>query len=194
MATPFNNYTTKAKEAVHRAHQLAVERGHNQVSTLHLLAALLMQEESMVLPMLEQIEIDTAHLMDSVLEMIEGGSGATAVTLVPSMATDAAPVPMLQRSPSYIVTLPGTDPIPNVVRPFLPPTPPPGLIPTQTVPVTALFYRLSPRAPHFHGQTLQDENQPDAMHISRSCCRGPWRRPRSGRSRLRGNRAPLSSS
>jgi ATP-dependent Clp protease ATP-binding subunit ClpB len=80
MATPFNNYTTKAKEAVHRAHQLAVERGHNQVSTLHLLAALLLQEESMVLPMLEQIEIDTAHLTDSVLEMIEGSSGATAVS------------------------------------------------------------------------------------------------------------------
>jgi ATP-dependent Clp protease ATP-binding subunit ClpB len=80
MATPFNNYTTKAKEAVHRAHQLAVERGHNQVSTLHLLAALLMQEESMVLPMLEQIDIDTAHLTDSILEMIEGSTGSTAVS------------------------------------------------------------------------------------------------------------------
>ncbi|MCE9541505.1 AAA family ATPase [Candidatus Kaiserbacteria bacterium] len=78
--TPFNNYTTKAKEAIHRAHQLAVERGHNQVSTLHLLAALLMQEESMVIPMLEQVEIDTAHLTDSVLELIEGTSGATTVS------------------------------------------------------------------------------------------------------------------
>ena len=80
MAAPFNNYTTKAKEAIHRAHQLAVERGHNQVSTLHLLAALLMQEESMVLPMLEQVEIDVAHLTDSILELIEGSSGATAVS------------------------------------------------------------------------------------------------------------------
>ncbi len=80
MAAPFNNYTTKAKEAIHRAHQLAVERGHNQVSTLHLLAALLMQEESMVLPMLEQVDIDVAHLTDSVLELIEGASGATAVS------------------------------------------------------------------------------------------------------------------
>ena len=78
--TPFNNYTTKAKEAIHRAHQLAVERGHNQVSTLHLLAALLMQEESMVVPMLEQVEVDVAHLTDSVLELIEGTSGATAVS------------------------------------------------------------------------------------------------------------------
>jgi ATP-dependent Clp protease ATP-binding subunit ClpB len=78
--TPFNNYTTKAKEAIHRSHQLAVERGHNQVSTLHLLAALLMQEETMVLPMLEQIEVDTIHLTDSVLETIEGASSNTAVS------------------------------------------------------------------------------------------------------------------
>ncbi|OGG44856.1 ATP-dependent chaperone ClpB [Candidatus Kaiserbacteria bacterium RIFCSPHIGHO2_01_FULL_50_13] len=78
--TPFNNYTTKAKEAIHRAHQLAVERGHNQVSTIHLLAALLMQEETMVVPMLEQLDIDIAHLSDSVLEMIEGGGGNTAVS------------------------------------------------------------------------------------------------------------------
>jgi ATP-dependent Clp protease ATP-binding subunit ClpB len=75
--TPFNNFTTKAKEAIQRAHQLAVERGHNQVSTLHLLAALLMQEESMVVPMLDQLDIDTAHLTDSILEQIEGGSGTT---------------------------------------------------------------------------------------------------------------------
>ena len=77
---PFHNYTTKAKEAIHRAHQLAVERGHNQVSTLHLLAALLTQEESMVLPMLEQVDIDVAHLTDSVLELIEGNSSNTAVS------------------------------------------------------------------------------------------------------------------
>ncbi|MDO8561688.1 MAG: AAA family ATPase [bacterium] len=79
---PFNNYTTKAKEAVHRAHQLAVERGHNQVSTLHLLSALLTQEESMVLPMLEQVDIDVVHLTDSVLELIEGS--AVSNTISPS--------------------------------------------------------------------------------------------------------------
>jgi ATP-dependent Clp protease ATP-binding subunit ClpB len=75
--TPFNNFTTKAKEAIHRAHQLAVERGHNQVSTAHLVSALLLQEETMVLPMLDQLEIDTAHLADSVMELIEGGGGST---------------------------------------------------------------------------------------------------------------------
>jgi monooxygenase len=37
------------------------------------------------------------------------GSGATAVTLVPEMAKDAAHVTMLQRSPTYVVARPGSD-------------------------------------------------------------------------------------
>jgi monooxygenase len=44
------------------------------------------------------------------------GSGATAVTLVPAMAESAAHVTMLQRSPSYIVSLPGADPVARVLR------------------------------------------------------------------------------
>jgi monooxygenase len=39
------------------------------------------------------------------------GSGATAVTLVPELAKKAASVVMLQRSPTYIVSLPAVDPI-----------------------------------------------------------------------------------
>ena len=39
------------------------------------------------------------------------GSGATAVTVVPAMAEKAAHVTMLQRSPSYIMSLPRKDPI-----------------------------------------------------------------------------------
>lgn len=50
------------------------------MSTLHLFAALLLQEETMVVPMLEQLDIDVTHLTDSVLEGIEGSSGATAVS------------------------------------------------------------------------------------------------------------------
>jgi monooxygenase len=44
------------------------------------------------------------------------GSGATAVTLVPAMAERAAHVVMLQRSPSYVVTLPAEDGISNFLR------------------------------------------------------------------------------
>ena len=48
------------------------------------------------------------------------GSGATAVTLVPAMAAEAAHVTMLQRSPTYIVALPEKDRLANSMRRFLP--------------------------------------------------------------------------
>jgi ATP-dependent Clp protease ATP-binding subunit ClpB len=68
---PLNKFTTKAKDAIKKAHELAIERGVNHVSTLHLLAALLLQEESMVNSILDKLEIDTMLLLDSVLELIE---------------------------------------------------------------------------------------------------------------------------
>ncbi|WP_280463103.1 flavin-containing monooxygenase [Nocardia carnea] len=39
------------------------------------------------------------------------GSGATAITLVPSMVADAGHVTMLQRSPTYIASIPADDPV-----------------------------------------------------------------------------------
>jgi monooxygenase len=39
------------------------------------------------------------------------GSGATAMTLVPSLAESAAHVTMLQRSPTYVLSLPSIDPV-----------------------------------------------------------------------------------
>src|ERR1700722_8725913 len=48
------------------------------------------------------------------------GSGATAVTLVPTMAGDAGHVTMLQRSPSYLFLLPPFDKISEVLGRFLP--------------------------------------------------------------------------
>jgi monooxygenase len=48
------------------------------------------------------------------------GSGATAVTLVPAMAERAAHVTMLQRSPSYVVTLPAEDRIARLLQRALP--------------------------------------------------------------------------
>ncbi|GAA5148309.1 NAD(P)/FAD-dependent oxidoreductase [Pseudonocardia eucalypti] len=47
------------------------------------------------------------------------GSGATAVTLVPSMAGRAGHVTMLQRSPSYMLSLPAQDPIANALNRLL---------------------------------------------------------------------------
>jgi monooxygenase len=48
------------------------------------------------------------------------GSGATAITLVPTLAERAAHVTMLQRSPSYIVSRPAEDKVANFLRRVLP--------------------------------------------------------------------------
>ncbi|MFD0306272.1 flavin-containing monooxygenase [Streptomyces sp. NPDC127119] len=44
------------------------------------------------------------------------GSGATAITLLPAMADDAAHVTMLQRSPTYVLGLPEIDPLTRVLQ------------------------------------------------------------------------------
>jgi monooxygenase len=48
------------------------------------------------------------------------GSGATAVTLLPQLAKDAAHVTMLQRSPTYVVSRPSEDAIARMFRSVLP--------------------------------------------------------------------------
>ncbi len=48
------------------------------------------------------------------------GSGATAITLVPAMAMTAGHVTMLQRSPTYIASIPEQDEFANVIRRYLP--------------------------------------------------------------------------
>ena len=79
---PLNKFTTKAKEAIKKAHELAIERGMNHVSSTHLLAALLLQEESIVNSVLDRLEIDTMLLTDSVLETLEIPEGRS--TMSPS--------------------------------------------------------------------------------------------------------------
>lgn len=78
----FNNYTTKAKEAIKRAHELAIERGQNHVSSYHLLTALLIQEESLIVSALDRMEIDSVLLTDSAIEAIENPENRN--TLSPS--------------------------------------------------------------------------------------------------------------
>jgi len=48
------------------------------------------------------------------------GSGATAVTLVPALAQRAGHVTMLQRSPSYVISLPAVDPVAGLLARVLP--------------------------------------------------------------------------
>ncbi len=77
---PLVKFTAKAKDAIKKAHELAIERGVNNVSSLHLLAALLLQEESMVNSILDKLEIDTMLLTDSVLDGIESPESRSTVS------------------------------------------------------------------------------------------------------------------
>ncbi|MGC1332510.1 flavin-containing monooxygenase [Pseudomonas sp.] len=54
------------------------------------------------------------------LDVVVIGSGATAVTLVPALASTARRVTLLQRSPSYVLALPARDGFANALRRHLP--------------------------------------------------------------------------
>lgn len=75
------------------------------------------------------------------------GSGATAVTLVPALAEQAAHVTMLQRSPSYVVSLPARDKFANRLRETLPSRAAYGIIRWRNVLLQLLFYTIARRYP-----------------------------------------------
>lgn len=75
------------------------------------------------------------------------GSGATAVTLVPAMAEKAAHVTMLQRSPTYIASLPAEDGIAGALRRFLPERAAYAAVRWKNVLIQSAFYQLSRRRP-----------------------------------------------
>ncbi len=71
----FTNFTTKAKEAIRRSHELALERGVNNVNSYHLLTALIVQDDTPIVSMLERMEVDLVQLTDELLDIIETGQG-----------------------------------------------------------------------------------------------------------------------
>jgi cation diffusion facilitator CzcD-associated flavoprotein CzcO len=75
------------------------------------------------------------------------GSGATAVTLVPAMTDRAEHVTMLQRSPTYILSLPSEDALANRLRGLLGPKLAYQIARWKNVAVSTLIYQLSRRRP-----------------------------------------------
>src|SRR5215211_6121881 len=75
------------------------------------------------------------------------GSGATAVTLVPAMAERAAHVTMVQRSPSYVVSLPAEDRLANWFRRGLPDRAAYALTRWKNVLAGTFFYNLARTRP-----------------------------------------------
>jgi monooxygenase len=83
------------------------------------------------------------------------GSGATAVTLVPALAEDASHVTMLQRSPSYIVSLPSVDPIAERLRALLPRGLAYAVVRWKNVLLTMASFELSRRRPRVMKRLLR---------------------------------------
>lgn len=77
------------------------------------------------------------------------GSGATAITLAPNLAAKADHVTLLQRSPSYIMSLPSKDPIAQKLRKFLPSKLAYSAIRLKNVSVAVAMYELCQRYPTF---------------------------------------------
>jgi cation diffusion facilitator CzcD-associated flavoprotein CzcO len=75
------------------------------------------------------------------------GSGATAVTLVPSLAEQAEHVTMLQRSPTWIISMPGKDPVADLLRNRLPQKIAYPIVRWKNVALQLLSFQLSRHVP-----------------------------------------------
>ena len=85
------------------------------------------------------------------------GSGATAVTLVPALAERAAHVTMLQRSPTYVLSLPGIDRLAVKLRERLSPARAYALTRWKNVLVTTASYQLSRRRPELMKRLIRKD-------------------------------------
>src|SRR5260370_21049502 len=83
------------------------------------------------------------------------GSGATAMTMVPAMSDRAAHVTMLQRSPSYVVSLPGEDPVAKLLHRLLPERLAHPAVRWKNVLRMMLAYRVARRYPKFLRTLIQ---------------------------------------
>lgn len=66
MAFRFDKLTIKAQEAVQHAQELAADAGNPQIEPLHLLAALIVQQEGIVLPLLDKMGVNVSQLQQMV--------------------------------------------------------------------------------------------------------------------------------
>jgi monooxygenase len=84
------------------------------------------------------------------------GSGATAVTLVPALAETAAQVTMLQRSPSFFLSLPTHDPLDELLRKWLPERRAYSAIRWKNVRMSTAVYQLCRKYPARMRKMLRD--------------------------------------
>jgi len=60
----FEKFTVKAQEAIASAQELALSRNHTETTPLHLLSALLQQEEGVIIPLIKKMGVALSNLED----------------------------------------------------------------------------------------------------------------------------------
>jgi monooxygenase len=83
------------------------------------------------------------------------GSGATAVTLVPALASSAQSVTMLQRSPTYILSLPPEDPLARAARRLVAPKLAYRLVRAKNIVLASLLFGVCRSAPSLMAKVLR---------------------------------------
>jgi ATP-dependent Clp protease ATP-binding subunit ClpB len=84
MPPPFNLFSQKAQIAIQKSHEIASERGMTQVSSMHLLLALLTQDDSSLVRLLEILGADQLSMVDVMLDRLEDkGAGETTQSNMP---------------------------------------------------------------------------------------------------------------
>lgn len=68
---PFQNFTKKAKDVIRCSHELAIERGQNHVNAIHLLTGLVTQDDSLIVSIIEKLEIDANIFSNALLDEID---------------------------------------------------------------------------------------------------------------------------
>ncbi len=66
------NFTHKAQEAMMLAQSIAQKKGQQQIDALHIFSALLSQEESVILTLLQKLEVDTESLKKKAEKALDG--------------------------------------------------------------------------------------------------------------------------
>lgn len=97
------------------------------------------------------------------------GSGATAVTLIPNLAKTAAHVTMLQRSPTYIGSLPAVDPLALATRKALPARTAHHVNRWRSVLFNTAFYQFCQRRPGLAKKVMKQRvaaELPDDVPVS----------------------------
>ncbi|HZU48955.1 MAG TPA: NAD(P)/FAD-dependent oxidoreductase [Mycobacterium sp.] len=96
------------------------------------------------------------------------GSGATAVSLIPSLCEQAAHVTMLQRTPSYMISAPKVEPTAVAMRKWLPLKVAHWLVRWRNALVAVLLWEVSRRAPEVMKRQIRriaERNLPEGYDI-----------------------------